>query len=380
MESPPEFSSLSLSYASAVAVLVIVVFLFVPAITHREEKPSFPHKEASIIFVGDIMLGRRVETLTNTYGPNYPFEKVSSFLDHYPNVGNLEGSIVSTSTHLQTPELGFRFSFAPTTASILAQHGFFYLSLANNHGVDQGEAGWQSTRELLAKQYIQSFGHPIRINEAESLSRLKIGGVPIAMLGINATFPNFIQDSAINLISNTCPESSQMRDASENQTELYENTAKEDRSLQQSRWDFQTCIVFMHWGDEYKLHSNTFQQNLAHKMIDAGADIVIGSHPHVVQEVEEYKGKLIFYSLGNFIFDQYFSTDVEQGLALKMWVDLEDSQISKIELFPIQSSKSQPALMEGRAKLSFLDSLAARSDHQLYNSIVEGIIVTSPGN
>jgi len=74
--------------------------------------------------------------------------------------------------------------------------------------------------------------------------------------------------------------------------------------------------MFAHWGDEYTLNSNDFQKKVARSFIDVEADLVIASHPHVIQESEIYKGKYIYYSLGNYIFDQWFSEDVKAGLAV----------------------------------------------------------------
>jgi poly-gamma-glutamate synthesis protein (capsule biosynthesis protein) len=78
--------------------------------------------------------------------------------------------------------------------------------------------------------------------------------------------------------------------------------------------------VYSHWGDEY-VTANAMQKSLARRFIDAGAEIVIGAHPHVVQEHELYAGKHIYYSLGNFIFDQYFNEQVRRGLMLELALD-----------------------------------------------------------
>jgi gamma-polyglutamate biosynthesis protein CapA len=93
-------------------------------------------------------------------------------------------------------------------------------------------------------------------------------------------------------------------------------------------------IVYAHWGNEYQSNSNLAIQTIAHKLIDAGADVIIGSHPHVVQESEIYNGKVIYYSLGNFIFDQYFMPETQQGLLVKMVIDMKAETIAFIE-YPI---------------------------------------------
>jgi uncharacterized membrane protein (UPF0127 family) len=117
-------------------------------------------------------------------------------------------------------------------------------------------------------------------------------------------------------------------------------------------------VVNMHWGEEYKLKSNSLQQDLAHKIIDSGADLIVGTHPHVVQEIENYNGKLIFYSLGNFIFDQYFSKDTQEGLMVKLNI-FPDKVV--YNLIPIKSELSQPQVMEQEEAKIFLEKLGIDS-------------------
>ena len=131
-------------------------------------------------------------------------------------------------------------------------------------------------------------------------------------------------------------------------------------------------IVSIHWGEEYQLKNSISQQRLAHKMIDAGADLIIGHHPHVVQNIEIYKERLIFYSLGNFIFDQYFSKQTQQGLAVGVEVHPKEFVF---RLFPIQSKLSQPFLMEQAKAEKLLEELALRSSPQLLDEIKNGIII-----
>ena len=87
-------------------------------------------------------------------------------------------------------------------------------------------------------------------------------------------------------------------------------------------------IVYAHWGNEYETTPTSQQTDLAHSFIDAGADFIIGSHPHVVQTKEEYKGKMIYYSLGNMVFDQYFSTETQKGLLIEADINTDSDSIS----------------------------------------------------
>jgi poly-gamma-glutamate synthesis protein (capsule biosynthesis protein) len=116
----------------------------------------------------------------------------------------------------------------------------------------------------------------------------------------------------------------------------------EDIAMAQKR-GADIVVVLLHWGNEYETKHLASQETTAHHLIDAGATIVIGHHPHVVQEIEKYKGGVIAYSLGNFIFDQNMTTDTRRGLLLK--VALEGKDISKVDEIPIQFSDNyQPFL------------------------------------
>jgi poly-gamma-glutamate synthesis protein (capsule biosynthesis protein) len=91
-------------------------------------------------------------------------------------------------------------------------------------------------------------------------------------------------------------------------------------AIWQAKKDSSFVVVYAHWGDEYSPITE-YQKSLAHSFIDAGADLIVGSHPHIIQETENYMGKNIYYSLGNFIFDQYFSDEVKTGGGVELVFD-----------------------------------------------------------
>ena len=116
---------------------------------------------------------------------------------------------------------------------------------------------------------------------------------------------------------------------------LEEERLREDIKTAKEKADL--VIVSFHFGEEYQTKSNSLQKFWAHLSIDSGADLVIGHHPHVVQEIEEYRGKYIAYSLGNFIFDQGFSKETMEGLLLK--VIIENTKIKEVIPIEIQINK-----------------------------------------
>lgn len=291
---------------------------------------------ASILFIGDVMLGRNVELLMNQKGTDYPFVFVDSLLTSTDAVvANLEGPIMQTS--VPTPSGSLHFSFSSTTPKILAQHHIGIVNLANNHTFDYGGKGYAETASLLDAQGIVHFGHPFAFGEKYVVHQT-IAGRKFIFVGFNATNPTFDTEGATHFIQNL-------------------------------PHDHETLVVEIHGGTEYNLHSSAFQQKLYRGFIDAGADLIIAHHPHVVEEIEQYKNKLIFYSLGNFIFDQYFSKDVEQMLAVQ--ATFTDSTMS-FKLIPLKSVRSQPMLMNEQEKNTWLANLALRSDQKIAADIKKG--------
>jgi len=303
------------------------------------EEPS----EIRLLAVGDIMLGRYVETLMNANGDEYPFARISDLVNDQDFVfANFEGPIVTN--HLQTPDFTTSFDFDPRMASAIASQGFNLVSLANNHTLDKGSENFEQTRVYLEEVGINSIGHSR--NESSDYSyESTVNDQKFVFLAFNeAVNPVFNNEAAI--------EATRLAAINE---EVF-------------------VVVSMHWGIEYQLQSAESQQEMAHKLVEAGADLIIGHHPHVTQEVEVYQDRMIFYSLGNFIFDQYFSLDTQEELSFEMTLSSQGEV--KYELIPVQSQKSQPFKMTGETKQNWLDSFALRSaDSELQEKVKSGIVM-----
>ena len=328
-------------------LLVIVVLIFISGLSLFRDMGSTDNQEISfrdsILFVGDVMLARRVETYMVERGYDYPFKRIQKTLDAYDTVvGNLEVSIPEK--HVSTPELTFRFSIPETFASQLARSGFTVLSLANNHTLDYGEEGLANTRAILRHSGIVSIGHPTRVTN-KSVTFLDTEKGNISIIALHTTWDVPLESTLSSVFA----------------------YAKEHSDLQ---------IVTVHWGEEYVLEGNDSQRNLAHALIDYGADLVIGHHPHVVQHIEQYNGVPIFYSLGNFIFDQYWNEEVQEGLAVGMRID--ESSVH-YELIPVTSidRRSSPRPMNRLERTLFLRVLAKRSTKDLTSDIQNGMIEVS---
>jgi len=293
----------------------------------------------SLFFVGDMMFDRGVEYYSkqddNIY---YPLGKVSDFLETAGiTFGNLEGPIVAYPKNFSSKSL--KFAFSTTTLKTLTSAGFDVLSLANNHTLNMGNSGLEHTRSFLKSSGILPVGDPITC-----LKELAVEKDDVIFFAANKTFTFNCSDEKI--IDNF--------------------------KLVKEKFPDKFLIVSVHWGIEYKSSNSLTQQKLAHKLIDEGADLIIGHHPHVVQNIEEYKGKLIFYSLGNFVFDQHFSKETQKGLVVKLCL----GKTQKIfQLFVVKIKLGQPYLLAGKDRELFLEELAKKSSETLKKEIKDGIIV-----
>ncbi|MFC1645487.1 CapA family protein [Patescibacteria group bacterium] len=263
-------------------------------------------ESVNIFFVGDLMLDRYNRVLLDRYGVGHFTENIRSIFDNSDlTVANLEGSITNEDTvslNTKNNERNhFQFTFdKKNTIEFLGQNKIGLVSLGNNHVLNFGEDGLNETMRVLSDNNIEYFGNPVDSDNAH-ISR-NVNGLDIAFVNYNAfAGPNI--DEVSDII----------------------------KKLSKKYF----VSVYAHWGPEYELSQSERQNENAHKFIDSGADLIIGTHPHVIQPVEIYKGKVIFYSLGNFVFDQYFSEDVKNELAVNVSVSQKGLNF---ELIPLNVS------------------------------------------
>jgi poly-gamma-glutamate synthesis protein (capsule biosynthesis protein) len=186
-----------------------------------------------------------------------------------------------------------RFTFDAKVAQALADAGFGAVSLANNHIYDFGREGIASTVAALDAAGVASFGAPGRAQVATT----SIAGRELAFVAFNEFMGEANPERAIS-------------------------------DIWKARKAADFVAVYAHWGEEYAAE-NAYQRALAHRFIDAGADMVVGAHPHVIQGHEAYQGGHIYYSLGNFIFDQYWKEEVRTGLGLEVEIGDDGIQVSE---------------------------------------------------
>ncbi|WP_339285289.1 CapA family protein [Oceanobacillus sp. FSL K6-3682] len=316
----------------AIGLAAIVIFIighqifFSPDVAEVEEKGD---SEFTATFVGDIMFGRHVEDVTEKYGLTYPFEKVKPFFDNADYVsGNFENPIllqdednyeqIDKRIHLHTGE---------EAANALKELNFTMLNLANNHMMDYGAEGLNDTISALDNIGLNYVGAGENLEEATAIDYQEVNGLTIATLGYT--------DALVEGFSALGYRPGVARALPDNIFPMIEE-ANQNADL---------VFVNMHWGVEYDNQPHPRQTELARAMIDVGADAIIGHHSHVLQEVEKYKDGVIFYGLGNFVFDQGWSRTKDSAI---VQYDLLSDGTGRFEITPLRINGAQPYVTENK--------------------------------
>lgn len=261
-----------------------------------------PRGTITLIFVGDIMIANDQETGKLIEQGVDPFEPFAGLLNE-PDIaiGNLECVVADQGEPVKKP---YRYRASPHCLPLLKQH-FTAFSVANNHSGDFGKEAFAEQCQLLEKENIPYFGGGRNKADAHKPWLIDQHGVRIAMLGYCEVFLKSFQaeDNKPGVAW------------SEHDDEVFAD-------IRSAREKYQADVVipFMHWGVENEPASDR-EKNMARKMIDAGADVVVGAHPHVTQGAEYYRKHLVVYSLGNFLFNGFKDPDNLVGWALRLTVD-----------------------------------------------------------
>jgi poly-gamma-glutamate capsule biosynthesis protein CapA/YwtB (metallophosphatase superfamily) len=255
-------------------------------------------RPVTIAITGDIMLARSITDRILATNDRYPFNDTADYLASFDlTVGNLE-CVVST-LGARIPDKQYTFEATPRGFDRLVAAGFDIVSLANNHSGDYGKDAFSDMLAKLPTYNITPLGGGANLAEAHTPVIKKVHSTTVGFLAYCEIGPNSFAATA------TTP----------GHAWLDLTMMQADIKALRPQVDF--LIVFTHWGVEYQLSESGHQQAMAHLAVDAGADFVVGAHPHVIQPSETYHGKPIVYSLGNFVFDQMWGVAaVGQVLAL----------------------------------------------------------------
>ena len=280
--------------ALLILVAIVGVFLLFPKKTEAPFGTYSPKKDSvHLLFVGDTFFDRSVRQVGETKGYDFLLSCVKDrFLSYDAVVANLEGPItdnpsVSIGSVVGSPE-NYTFTFAPEVAGLLKRHNVTIVSLGNNHISNQGVVGVTQTEKYLQAAGVDYFGGVAEIGGYRAET-----GEPV--------FRTYMKEQNFSFIA-----------FNEFGGSPAEFVAEQIRS---EKAEGRTVIVFAHWGEEY-IGVPARVKAAAKLFADSGADLIVGSHPHVVQEHEMIGDTPVYYSLGNFLFDQFWTPEVRSGLAL----------------------------------------------------------------
>jgi poly-gamma-glutamate capsule biosynthesis protein CapA/YwtB (metallophosphatase superfamily) len=271
--------SRTLTPVLALAALILAARpAYMPTLAPAENAPQI-----TLAAVGDVLLDRGIGRGIRRFGVEWPFEKVTSILESADLAFcNLECPLSRRGIRINKPVC---FQADPDTVGCLKDAGLDLVSLANNHTLDCGRRGLTETMATLDDAGIGHVGAGATVAEAAQPVILDIDGIRVAVLARNGLLPECVW----------------YRTDAPNIAPLDPDTIEQEVAAAARQAD--VVIVSIHWGVEYRQHPQPEQEDLAHRIIDAGADVILGHHPHVIQPIEEYHGGLIAYSLGNFLFD-----------------------------------------------------------------------------
>ena len=264
-------------------------------------RTAVPLPEVKLVFVGDVMLDDGPgKAIADGIDPFREFAPIFDAADLV--VGNLECVVATTGTKAIKQ---WRFRAHPQVIPFVKRY-FDVVSVANNHSCDYGPEALAEQCRLLDEAQLPYFGGGRNLAEAQRPVIVKRHGVRMALLGYYDDYP---------------PRSFAVGETTPGVAWIDEPTITAAIKAIKREQKADLVIPFLHWGEEYETKPNREQIALAEKMIDAGADIVIGSHPHVIQPPTTYRGKPIFYSLGNFVFDNFDESICYQSRVLRLTVN-----------------------------------------------------------
>lgn len=354
-DSAPESKIKGRGLGVAQRILVLTIGIIVlawtnPALAPQNNVPpgnlpvvqEVPPK-TTIIAVGDILLGRHIgEKIDEAKNPDLPFTKLAPLLSRADIAfGNLECPLSDSAVPLRE---GLVFRCLTKDVPGLVSAGFDALGTANNHAMDQGPKAIGFTTDYLKSQNILAAGTGKNFDQAHTAQVIKRNDVLYGFLAYSYSARNDGKRS-------TDPQIATM-----DNLEVLKNDIRAARGHTAD-----VIIVNMHAGTEYTRKPTTEQIAFAHAAIDAGADVVIGEHPHWIQDIEIYKGRPIFYSLGNFVFDQEWSQDTKQGLMVELRYQAQELKSAKLIPVIIENNCC-PRLAAEPEKTAILKKIGLSSD------------------
>nr|WP_318245251.1 CapA family protein [Paenibacillus gallinarum] len=293
-------------------------------------------------FAGDVQFSGKVEDLLLKKGFDYPYQHLGSlFTDDDLTFVNLETPVTTGGVAAQNKS--FVYKSSPKALKSLAAAGVDVVNLANNHILDQGVKGLTDTLTHLNNNKLSYVGAGLNRKEAYSPVYYEKNGIKIALLGFTRVMP----------------EASWRAEAGKPGVADAYNSTEAVKAIKQANKKADLVIVMAHWGKERQTTPDENQKNLGYEFIDAGADLVIGGHPHVLQGLESYKGKWIAYSTGNFIFSRSATAETWKTAIFEATCQKDGN--CGIKLLPYHAELGQPVPMNKKEGTALLREVQSRS-------------------
>jgi poly-gamma-glutamate synthesis protein (capsule biosynthesis protein) len=285
-------------------------------------KQKTQEEHLSICFTGDVLLDRGVREQINKKGISYLFASVAPlFRSSDATIINLECPVTRTVSPVNKKYI---FRGEPEWLPVLKETGITHATLANNHSMDQGRGGLEDTHRHLTQNGIIPVGYGKNIKEANKPVFISKNGIEVAIFNsVTVPLENWVY---LEDRPGVCQASVDI-------------LAEEIKKLKAGKPDCHIAVI-LHWGIEFRKEPVIRQRKEACQLIDAGTDIIIGHHPHVLQKEEIYKGKPIFYSLGNFVFDQS-TPESKKSMIVRINFDRDSFSINK---YPVTINNCKPEL------------------------------------
>lgn len=306
--------------------------------------PKFEEqKTVSISMVGDILMDGSVRAQIDKNGIEYPWEMVKEYFNNDDiTIGNLETSI--TNRDIKWEDKQFNFKSDPKNLKAMKEAGIDVLTLANNHTLDYGYEGLLDTLNHLDKNDIKRVGGGKNRREAMEGIIIEKDGIRVGVLSFSRVVPDvkwYATDKRPGIVGAYDP-----------------HIKGVITRIEEMKKEADIIIVSIHWGVELSTTPRKQEKDLAIKLIDAGADVIMGHHPHVLQGVEIYKNKPIFYSLGNFVFGTKSELTANTMIAQ---INFIDKEINNIKIIPcsITGGRPIPIIDDKRLeKINYMNSIS----------------------
>ena len=312
-------------------------------VPEKEPEPALEEKkkDTTVIVTGDVEISTYVQRNYDASGADGVVSPELRKKLRSADILEINNEFAFSTRGTQAPDKQFTFRVDPKYVSLLTEMGVDVAGLANNHVLDYGKEALSDTFTTLSDAGIPYTGAGESVDEARQLIVVEANDKKIGFLAASRVIPVTSWD-----VANSQP----------GVFTCYDTTALV-HAISEAKDKVDFLIVCVHWGKEHTDVLTDYQPGNGHAYIDAGADAVIGAHPHVLQGIEFYNGKPIFYSLGNFIFNE----NIDRTAAVKLVIG-DDGKLKKIRLIPAYATGATTRLAEGEkaaAIFSYLDSISS---------------------